>query len=116
MAGWRLRLLLAGRGADDAVHGRRAVRSGERQNRRPSHGKNFCAATWEATIRALSGAGYRVVAPDQIGFCKSSKPGRYQYSFQQLAANTHALIEHLGVKDPVLIAHSTGGMIAARSR
>ncbi len=78
------------------------------------HGKNFCAATWEATIRALSGAGYRVVAPDQIGFCKSSKPGRYQYSFQQLAANTHALIEHLGVKDPVLIAHSTGGMIAAR--
>src|SRR5436305_9576253 len=23
------------------------------------HGKNFCAATWEQTIRALSGAGYR---------------------------------------------------------
>src|SRR5664279_701834 len=38
------------------------------------HGKNFCAATWEATISALVGAGYRVVAPDQIGFCKSSKP------------------------------------------
>ena len=26
------------------------------------HGKNFCAATWEATITALTGAGYRVVA------------------------------------------------------
>src|SRR5208283_2082761 len=36
------------------------------------HGKNFCAATWEKTIRALAAAGYRVVAPDQIGFCKSS--------------------------------------------
>lgn len=78
------------------------------------HGKNFCAATWEDTIRALSAAGYRVVAPDQIGFCKSSKPERYQYSFQQLAANTHALLASLQVKDPALIAHSTGGMIAAR--
>src|SRR5215470_18975657 len=47
------------------------------------HGKNFCSATWEKTIRALSAAGYRVIAPDQIGFCKSSKPEHYQYSFQQ---------------------------------
>jgi pimeloyl-ACP methyl ester carboxylesterase len=78
------------------------------------HGKNFCAATWEETIRALSGAGYRVIAPDQIGFCKSSKPERYQYSFQQLAANTHGLLDSLGVKKPVLIGHSTGGMIATR--
>ena len=37
------------------------------------HGKNFCSATWEPTIRALSAAGYRVIAPDQIGFCKSSR-------------------------------------------
>ncbi len=78
------------------------------------HGKNFCAANWEDTIRALSAAGARVIAPEQIGFCKSSKPERYQYSFQQLAGNTHALLASLGVKDPVLIAHSTGGMIAAR--
>src|SRR5256885_14919447 len=78
------------------------------------HGKNFCAGTWEATIRVLSETGYRVVAPDQIGFCKSTKPERYQYSFQQLAANTHALLEHLGVKRIVLVGHSTGGMVAAR--
>jgi pimeloyl-ACP methyl ester carboxylesterase len=55
------------------------------------HGKNFCAATWKGSIDALTRAGYRVVAPDQVGFCKSSKPEHYQYSFQQLAANTHAL-------------------------
>src|SRR5437588_2219664 len=35
------------------------------------HGKNFCAATWEPTIKDLVAAGYRVIAPDQIGFCKS---------------------------------------------
>jgi pimeloyl-ACP methyl ester carboxylesterase len=78
------------------------------------HGKNFCAATWKGTIDALTAQGFRVIAPDQIGFCKSSKPERYQYSFQQLARNTHALLAALGVKDPTLIAHSTGGMIAVR--
>jgi pimeloyl-ACP methyl ester carboxylesterase len=78
------------------------------------HGKNFCAATWAATIHRLSDAGYRVIAPDQIGFCKSSKPEHYQYSFQQLARNTHALLESLGVKDATIIGHSTGGMLAVR--
>jgi pimeloyl-ACP methyl ester carboxylesterase len=78
------------------------------------HGKNFCAATWEQTIRALTAAGYRVIAPDQIGWCKSTKPARYQYSFHQLAANTHALIASLGLSKVIVIGHSTGGMLAAR--
>ncbi|MFM0630911.1 alpha/beta fold hydrolase [Paraburkholderia xenovorans] len=78
------------------------------------HGKNFCAATWDATIHRLSDAGYRVIAPDQIGFCKSSKPEHYQYSFQQLARNTHALLESLGVTNATMIGHSTGGMLAIR--
>ncbi|KTT26113.1 alpha/beta hydrolase [Pseudomonas oryzihabitans] len=78
------------------------------------HGKNFCAGTWADSIRTLSAAGYRVVAPDQIGFCKSTKPAHYQYSFQQLAANTHALLDHLGIAKVTLIGHSTGGMLATR--
>ena len=78
------------------------------------HGKNFCAGTWEIAIRALADAGYRVIAPDQIGFCKSSKPERYQYSFHQLAANTSALLDHLGVQRIILLGHSTGGMLGAR--
>ncbi|MEI1692658.1 alpha/beta hydrolase [Acinetobacter nosocomialis] len=78
------------------------------------HGKNFCGATWEETISFLTQNGYRVIAPDQIGFCTSSKPDHYQYSFQQLAENTHALLDKLGVKQPILLAHSTGGMLATR--
>jgi pimeloyl-ACP methyl ester carboxylesterase len=78
------------------------------------HGKNFCAATWQATIQVLSNAGYRVIAPDQIGFCKSSKPAHYQFSFQQLAGNTHALLASLGVTRAVIIGHSTGGMLGTR--
>jgi len=78
------------------------------------HGKNFCAATWQATLQPLLEAGYRVIAPDQIGFCKSSKPVGYQYSFGQLAANTHALLESLGVQRAHVVGHSMGGMLAAR--
>jgi pimeloyl-ACP methyl ester carboxylesterase len=78
------------------------------------HGKNFCAASWDSTIKALLEAGYRVIAPDQIGFCKSSKPPHYQYSFQQLAGNTHALLGSLGIGKVTMIGHSTGGMLAIR--
>jgi pimeloyl-ACP methyl ester carboxylesterase len=78
------------------------------------HGKNFCGATWVETIHRLSDAGYRVIAPDQIGFCKSSKPERYQFTFQQLARNTHDLLESIGVARATIIGHSTGGMLALR--
>ena len=78
------------------------------------HGKNFCGATWEQTIKTLSDQGYRVIAPDQVGFCASSKPRDYQFSFSQLALNTQALLDQLGVSKATLIGHSMGGMLAAR--
>ena len=78
------------------------------------HGKNFCAATWEGTINALRDAGYRVIAIDQVGFCKSTKPAHYQYSFEQLAANTHALLGSLGISKVTIMGHSMGGMLATR--
>jgi pimeloyl-ACP methyl ester carboxylesterase len=78
------------------------------------HGKNFCSATWQDTIAVLSAAGYRVIALDQIGFCKSSKPKHYQFTFQQLAGNTRALLASLGISRATLIGHSTGGMIGIR--
>lgn len=78
------------------------------------HGKNFCGATWDATIRTLSDAGFRVIAPDQVGFCKSSKPAAYQFSLAQLAANTRALLTSLKIDRAVIVGHSMGGMLAAR--
>ncbi len=78
------------------------------------HGKNFCAATWEGTITALSEAGFRVVAVDQVGFCKSSKPENYQFTLHQLAANTRALLDSLGIEKSHVLGHSMGGMLAAR--
>jgi pimeloyl-ACP methyl ester carboxylesterase len=78
------------------------------------HGKNFCGVTWEGIIGPLRDAGYRVVVPDQIGFCKSSKPQAYQFGLHQLAANTHALLASLGAERAIVIGHSMGGMLAMR--
>ncbi len=78
------------------------------------HGRNFCAATWEQTIPVLAKAGYRVIAPDQIGFCKSTKPAAYQFSIQELATNTNALLNSLGVSRATFIGHSFGGMMSVR--
>jgi pimeloyl-ACP methyl ester carboxylesterase len=78
------------------------------------HGKNFNGYYWESTVRVLTAAGYRVVVPDQIGFGKSSKPRNYQFSFQQLAINTRALLDHLGIERLSVIGHSMGGMLATR--
>ncbi|WP_233151074.1 alpha/beta fold hydrolase [Sphingomonas mollis] len=78
------------------------------------HGKNFCAATWLDTAQALAAEGFRVIAPDQIGFCKSSKPAGYQYSFHTMAELTRGLLDHAGVGRVVLVGHSTGGILATR--
>jgi pimeloyl-ACP methyl ester carboxylesterase len=78
------------------------------------HGKNFNGYYWESTIRALIASGYRVVVPDQVGFGKSSKPECYQFSFQQLATNTMALLNHLGIEKVSVAGHSMGGMLATR--
>lgn len=78
------------------------------------HGKNFCGATWEDSARRLSARGYRVIIPDQIGFCKSSKPPAYQFSLQQLAHNTRSLLQSLGVVRTKVLGHSMGGMLGAR--
>ena len=78
------------------------------------HGKNFSGAYWGPTIAALVKAGYRVIAPDQIGFGKSAKPESYQYSFNGLAAATDMLLESLGVESAHVVGHSMGGMLAVR--
>ncbi|QNQ11659.1 alpha/beta fold hydrolase [Sphingomonas alpina] len=78
------------------------------------HGKNFCGATWESSVRSLTRAGYRVLIPDQIGFCKSSKPRAAQYSFAMMATLTRKLMESRGIARASIVGHSMGGMLAMR--
>jgi pimeloyl-ACP methyl ester carboxylesterase len=77
------------------------------------HGKNFGGYYWTNVIKALTGRGYRVVVPDQIGFGKSSKP-YIHYSFHQMARWNKALLDTLGIQKANILGHSMGGMLATR--
>ncbi|MBI5130462.1 MAG: alpha/beta hydrolase [Rhodopseudomonas palustris] len=77
------------------------------------HGRNFPSSYWAPVIKMLGEAGYRVVVPDQIGFGKSSKPGG-DLHFDDLARNTMALLDRLGIARADIVAHSLGGMLGVR--
>lgn len=78
------------------------------------HGKNFCGAYFERVVQDLSNLGFRVIVPDQIGFGKSSKPKKIQYSIHLLAENTRLLLDSISVKQTHVLGHSMGGMVAVR--
>ena len=77
------------------------------------HGRNFPSSYWEPVIKTLTGAGFRVVVPDQIGFGKSSKQSG-ELHFDVLARNTVALLDYLHVAQFDIVAHSMGGMLGVR--
>lgn len=77
------------------------------------HGKNFGGYYWTNVIKALTGRGFRVVVPDQIGFGKSSK-AFIHYSFHQMARWNKALLDTLGIQKVNILGHSMGGMLATR--
>jgi pimeloyl-ACP methyl ester carboxylesterase len=77
------------------------------------HGASYYGLYWAEAIEALTAAGYRVVVPDQLGWGRSTK-AVIPYSLHLHAANTHLLLEHLGVERAAVVGHSMGGMLATR--
>jgi pimeloyl-ACP methyl ester carboxylesterase len=59
------------------------------------------------------GQGYLAVAPDMRGYNLSSKPIEVeQYRMKFLVEDIRALVEHLGFKKFILVAHDWGGGVA----
>ena len=77
------------------------------------HGMNFGGFYFSGPIEALRKEGFRVIAPDQIGFGRSSKP-IIPYNFHDMASNTRKLLKSLNIDKAVIGGHSMGGMLAAR--
>ena len=77
------------------------------------HGMNFGGFYFAGPIEALRKEGFRVVAPDQIGFGRSSK-AIIPYNFHDMALNSRRLLESLGIAKVSIVGHSMGGMLAAR--
>ena len=77
------------------------------------HGMNFYSEAYTPTIKALSAAGFRVIAVDRIGYGKSTKP-ILPYSFNFVAANMKSLLDELEIEEVAIFGHSMGGMTVSR--
>src|SRR4051812_47830772 len=77
------------------------------------HGNNFAGFYFGGPIDVLRREGFRIVVPDQIGYGRSSKP-IVPYSFNDMARNTRAILQHLNIAKVMVVGHSMGGMLAAR--
>jgi non-heme chloroperoxidase len=72
------------------------------------HGWPLSGRSWESQEPALIEAGYRVINYDRRGFGQSSQPWD-GYDFDTLTADLAALVDHLDLRDAVLIGFSMGG-------
>ncbi len=77
------------------------------------HGWPLSGRSWEKQTAALLEAGYRVVTYDRRGFGESSKP-TFGYEYDTLAADLHALLTDLDLRDATLVGFSMGGGEVAR--
>ena len=77
------------------------------------HGFPEHAEMWRHHIDTLVGLGYRVWAPNQRGYGKSSKPGRVSdYHIDHLVADVAALIDASGASEVSIVAHDWGAAVS----
>jgi non-heme chloroperoxidase len=77
------------------------------------HGWPLSGRSWEAQVPALIAAGHRVITYDRRGFGWSSQPWS-GYDYDTFAADLHALMTQLDLKDATLVGFSMGGGEVAR--
>ena len=78
-----------------------------------SHGWPLNADAWEDQMVFLASHGFRAIAHDRRGHGRSSQPWDGN-DMDHYADDLAALIEHLGLRDAILVGHSTGGGEVAR--
>ena len=72
------------------------------------HGWPLSGRSWESQVPALIDAGHRVITYDRRGFGQSSQPW-HGYDYDTFAADLAALVDHLDLRDAVLVGFSMGG-------
>ncbi len=75
------------------------------------HGLGATSQSWLLQIPVLTGAGFRVIAPDMRGFGNSTYPGG-GYRIEDLASDMAALLSQAGIRKTYLVGISMGGTVA----
>jgi pimeloyl-ACP methyl ester carboxylesterase len=71
------------------------------------HGYPLSGRAWDKQVPALLEAGRRVITYDRRGFGQSSQPVT-GYDYDTFAADLNTLVEHLDLREAVLVGHSMG--------
>lgn len=74
-----------------------------------AHGVTLSARTWFRQLDELPDAGFRVLAYDHRGH-GSSQIGSAGHSLDNLSEDVRSVLEHLDLRDAVLVGHSMGGV------
>jgi pimeloyl-ACP methyl ester carboxylesterase len=88
----------------------------EGDERRPvvvlCHGFPELAYSWRHQIPALTGVGWRVLAPDMRGYGESSAPEEVEaYDIVSLCADMAGLLDAVGASDAVFVGHDWGANV-----
>lgn len=79
------------------------------------HGNPSWAYNYRKMIPALTAAGYRVIAPDLIGFGRSDKPEqRSAHTYNNQVQWMSSFVRSLGVRNITLYCQDWGGLIGLR--
>lgn len=77
------------------------------------HGFLSSTFVWSKVFLEIAAAGYRVIAPDLLGYGFSAKPRNFDYTIESQARMMAKLLERLGITRAILVGSSYGGAIAA---
>ncbi len=79
------------------------------------HGEPSWSYLYRKMIPIITAAGYRVIAPDLVGFGKSDKPANQEdYTYQKHVDWMTALVQELDLRNITLFCQDWGGLIGLR--
>jgi haloalkane dehalogenase len=79
------------------------------------HGEPTWSYLYRKMIPIITSAGYRIIAPDLVGFGRSDKPSdRNDYTYERHVDWIQAVIDHLALDAITLVCHDWGGLIGLR--
>jgi pimeloyl-ACP methyl ester carboxylesterase len=77
-----------------------------------AHGFPELAWSWRHQVPALAEAGFRVLAPDQRGYGRSSRPEAIEdYDIAHLSGDLIAVLDDAGAERAVIVGHDWGSMV-----